>query len=309
MKKKHLVLLIIGLLFGSLLTHSLSAETYDTYHVMVYAGEHGTLTYTYTDEDGNEQKEENLPYKELAIEAGQRFDPNAFEVVLPEDSIYYSKGFQYSGTEDQIAGNIPVNEDVTLVVRYGIKGDQVAYTVRYVERGSNRQLLEPVTYHGNVGDEVIVAYRYVEGYRPSAYNARISSLSANETENIITFEYTRVTVEDIIEDGGVIPGTSGGTGNAATGGGNAPTGGNGTVPSGSENTEPQEPVEMIDIVDPSTPTTNPGGNGTDNPVEPIINPTNTGINWLTIFGISIGVAGLLILFLFLLWKRKNDDEE
>ena len=295
------MMLLLGLLVGSLFSLKLSAAGYDTYHVVVYAGEHGTLTYT----DAEGIVESGLPYKELEFKAGERFDPNAFTVELPEDSIYYFKGFQYSGTEDQVAGNMAVNEDITLVARYGIKGKQVAYTIHYVVSGSNQQLLEPVTLHGNVGDEVIVAYQYIEGYIPSAYNAHIAKLSENEADNIIVFVYTKVAVRDIYENGGTIPAAT--TTTVTETENRTGTGSPGNMEfSENENVPTDEPLEVIEINEPEIPMTNPDNQGEDSGT--ITDPTTTGIGWSTVVGMSIGIAGILVLLLFLFAKRKSKEE-
>ena len=50
---------------------------------------------------------------------------------------------------------------------YGILGNAVAYTVNYVDT-SGRQLAPSETYYGNVGDEPVIAYLYIEGYQTQA---------------------------------------------------------------------------------------------------------------------------------------------
>ena len=43
------------------------------------------------------------------------------------------------------------------------------YTVNYVDANGNK-LADSKTYYGNVGDEPVIAYLYIDGYIPSSYN-------------------------------------------------------------------------------------------------------------------------------------------
>jgi len=89
-------------------------------------------------------------------------------VSLDSDSKYYVKGMRASGSEDLISA-VTVNKDRDYVMAYGVKGNMVAYTVNYVDENGTA-LLDAETFYGNVGDKPVVAYRYVEGYLPQAYN-------------------------------------------------------------------------------------------------------------------------------------------
>ena len=66
----------------------------------------------------------------------------------------------------------------------------MGYTVRYVDT-DGRQLLPDETYYGNIGDRPVIAYQYVENYRPQAYNLT-GTLKENEAENVFTFTYTAI---------------------------------------------------------------------------------------------------------------------
>ena len=65
----------------------------------------------------------------------------------------------------------------------------VSYTVRYLSTTGEVLAAETVGY-ANAGDTVIVASKAVDGYTPNAASYAIT-LSANENNNVYTFEYTR----------------------------------------------------------------------------------------------------------------------
>ena len=91
--------------------------------------------------------------------------------------------------------------DADYVVAYGIRGDMVEYTVQYQDEDGNA-LADSRTYYGNVGDEAVVAYLYIEGYRPLNFNLS-KVLSANGADNVFTFVYTQILEDEvIIVDGG-----------------------------------------------------------------------------------------------------------
>jgi hypothetical protein len=105
------------------------------------------------------------------------------------DSKYVQTGFRLSGA-DKLLGNGQINgisEDMDFVVAYGVEANTVSYTLRFVEYETGRQLAEPRTYYGKVGDKPVAAYEYVEGYRPR-YLSITGTLKADE-DNVWTFEY------------------------------------------------------------------------------------------------------------------------
>lgn len=155
-----------------------------------------------------------------------------------EDEKYYAKGIRLSGRDNSDASYSPtwatgaVTEDADYVVAYGMTGDMVAYTVQYLDEEGN-ELLPAETYYGSVGDKPVVAFQYIEGYLPQAYNLT-KTLSANEADNIFPFVYTpsyeTITVTEVGEDNVTVitttvtgTGTAGG-GTAAGGAGAAGTG-------------------------------------------------------------------------------------
>lgn len=80
------------------------------------------------------------------------------------------------------------------VVAYGIRGDTVSYRVRYQDTAGNA-LAADRTYYGNVGDKAVAAYLYMEGYTPQALSVA-KTLSADETENVLTFVYVKEETEN-----------------------------------------------------------------------------------------------------------------
>ena len=182
---------LISVLFVLCLLSSLAASAY---------AEEGAV-YDYTDPG-------NQPYKTRIYSgsAGQfaeggdvrsgeggniSFNPSD---VVPNDEKYYVKGIREAGlNSDQIQGgnaSVAKDRDADYVVVYGMEGDQVRYTVNYVDEDGNA-LIPSETYYGGIGDVMVVAYQYIEGYQPQAYNLR-RTLSENEAENDFTFVYTHL---------------------------------------------------------------------------------------------------------------------
>lgn len=164
-----------------------------------------------------------------------------------EDEKYYAKGIRLSGRDNSDASYSPtwatgaVTEDTDYVVAYGMTGDMVAYTVQYLDEEGN-ELLPAETYYGSVGDKPVVAFQYIEGYLPQAYNLT-KTLSANEADNIFPFVYTpsyeTITVTEVGEDNvTVITTTVTGTGTAGggTAAGGAGAAGTGTAGAGTAGT-------------------------------------------------------------------------
>lgn len=168
------------------------------------------------------------------------------------DTKYYIKGVRESGEDNtDVDENVfQVNQDTDLVIAYGIKGQRVNYTLRFVDNNGN-QLRPDVSGRGNVGDKPVVACQYIEGYRPNALN-QTKTLSENEADNVFTFEYTPLDVNVITEfiPGGVVVVGGGGPGAPAAPAGPAGPGGE-ELPE--EPTPLAPPEEMIDLDENRTP--------------------------------------------------------
>lgn len=151
-----------------------------SYRIRIYAGRQGTV-------GGGEV----LEYTGLAYGSQVQFQQR--DVQLFDNSKYYVRGLRKSGVDNSEAKQNPaftVTEDQDYVVAYGILGDAVSYVVNYQDSDKNT-LAPSETYYGNVGDKPVIAYRYIEGYRPQAYNLT-RTLSENAAENVFTFVYTPI---------------------------------------------------------------------------------------------------------------------
>ncbi|MGN0352860.1 MAG: MucBP domain-containing protein [Roseburia sp.] len=138
-------------------------------------------------------------------------------VEMEETSRYYVKGIRESGRDNNTAGAsaFKVEADREYVVAYGIKGDMVSYVVNYQDTEGNA-LAESQTFYGTVGDQPVVAFRYIENYQPQAYNLT-KTLSDNEAENVFTFVYQSTGTIT----GGANAGDNGGVGANGANAGNA----------------------------------------------------------------------------------------
>lgn len=174
------------LLFLSLLTLQITpvmaAEQADvyTYTVRFFSGAQGTI-------DGEEVVvRENLQY-------GDRVTFNQRNVTLNDESKYYIKGIRESGKDNNTANSrssFSVSSDMDYVVVYGLLTDAVSYTINYVDQDGNT-LAPSETYYGNVGDAPVIAYLYIEGYQPQAYNLT-GVLQRNAADNVFNFIYRRI---------------------------------------------------------------------------------------------------------------------
>lgn len=110
-------------------------------------------------------------------------------VVLP-DSKYYIKGIRLAGHDygedavDDLVFN--ATEDAQYVIAYGLKKNQVSYTVNYVDANGN-QIAESQTFWGNPGDKPVVAYRYIDNYLPTSWN--ITGTLEEGKDNTFNFVY------------------------------------------------------------------------------------------------------------------------
>lgn len=248
------------MLFSVLPCRAEERKTY-TYTVSFSAGNQGTLS---TEDgvsisvDGGGDYEitlsgdgKTVEITGLTAENSIRFLNSA--VSLESESKYYVKGVRMGGRDNSTVdmSYFPVERDQDYVVAYGIKGNLVQYTVNYVDQEGN-QLYPPQVYYGNVGDKPVIAYLYVEGYQPQAYNLT-GTLQSDASKNIFTFIYRPAVVEtpagpgEGTAPGGENPGGTNPPGGENPGGANPP--GGGENPGQAENPADEE---------------NPGGN---NPVD------------------------------------------
>ena len=182
-----LALALCVLLVAAVPAMAARAEEDYTYTVRIFAGGHGTI-------GGGSVVEYTLNY-------GERFSGfDRGSVAVDDSSRYYVMGIREAGRDNDTAASSPsftVTRDVDYVVAYGIAADLVAYTVNYVDADGN-QLAPSQTYYGNVGDSPVIAYTYIEGYQPQAYNLT-GELLADESQNVYTFIYSLIpTLEEEI---------------------------------------------------------------------------------------------------------------
>ena len=220
--KKLLTALLSASMALSFSTVSAWAEDY-TYTVTFYAGNQGT----FANMDDLSVSGKGTP--QISMEGDKitvsgltqgdviSFDVNQGAVSLEEDSKYYVQGLRLSGRDNDEQMEAPafwVTGDQDYVVAYGIQGDMTSYTVSYVDEAGN-ELAPSRTYYGNVGDKPVVAYLYMDGYMPQALTLT-QTLSANQAENVFTFEYSPNPVEVIPGETVTITTTEPGTTNVIT---------------------------------------------------------------------------------------------
>lgn len=218
------------------------------YTIRIFSGQQGTIK-------GNTVIEYERKY-------GESVDFNLKDVKLKDDSKYYVKGIREAGKDDDTITerNTPsfrVTEDRDYVIVYGILGDKTSYTIEYVDEAGNT-LAPSETYYGNVGDKPVIAYLYIEGYRPQAYNLT-RTLKKEAEDNIFRFVYTpgedtnrggRTTERTTVVDEGVRDVGEGAQGGAA--GENGADNEN-LTDIGDEGTPLSESQELLDLDDEQVP--------------------------------------------------------
>ena len=217
---------LLGALCCLLLLFSMSApvraaEYPDTYTIRIYAGRQGVMTgctgsgeiagegrifvlrglrygsrisvsFRESAEDGNAGDVPADGYNRFIMSVREEGTGSRAEVTFDVESKYYIMGSRESGRDNsERVGSMLVQGDRDYVAAYGLMKDSVEYTINYVD-GDGNTLRESEKYRGTIGDKPVVAYQYVEGYQPQAYNLT-KTLSANAAENIFTFIYTAVT--------------------------------------------------------------------------------------------------------------------
>ena len=256
------------------------------YKVTLYTGNQGTI---------NSQNEMSIN-----VSKGQMVSLDLSQIELPQDSKYYVKGIRLSG-HDSVDNLDPatfvVNGDLDYVVVYGVKGNQISYTIRYVDE-NGKQLSEDTVLYGNVGDKPVVAYKYIDRYIPQSY-ALTKTLVENEKENVFTFTYKPGETGEIIENTNIVttvisttPSTNANQGNNGTGNATGVTQNNDgdTTTAGDEDV----PQGLVDLDDEDTPKSNISVNNEKNSSTPIY------------AGIAISLAaivGIIVAFMTIRKKR------
>lgn len=324
----------LGMLLAVCMIFSMSdrvdAGNYDqyTYTVRLFAGAQGTIDgericriqgQTISGAGGAVYEIRDLHYGEqitFNVQSG---------VAVGADSKYYVRGIRQSGEDNSTVGNLSftVTGDQDYVVAYGIKGATVAYTVHYLDQEGN-PLAPSETYYGNIGDKPVVAYQYIEGYQPQAYNLG-KTLSADVSENVFSFIYTPVPV-NVTVDYVTVPGQPQPSEEAppeepeeipVVGPEPEPE-----VPLPDEELPqgpPEEPEEYVDLDDPDVPQAEGDKQGDKkgdkDALEEIMEDFVTPLASLPMGGKVTLIAGLVTLAGVVIWflifhkKRKKEDEE
>ena len=178
-KRTFCMVLSLCLFWAAVVPVSAAGKEGYTYTVRFFAGRQGSFG------GGEIMVINNLHY-------GDRISFSQNAVSLKDNSKYYIRGIRESGKDNNTAGQTPsfsVTGDQDYVVAYGILGDATSYTIHYVDEAGDA-LAPAETYYGNVGDRPVVAYLYIEGYRPQAYNLT-QTLEKDPAENVFTFIYVR----------------------------------------------------------------------------------------------------------------------
>lgn len=310
------LLLTMCLTWNLLGGHAMAAEEY-TYKITLYVGGQGS--FAGTDMITVDNKKTNSTYTitgdkdTIVIQGLELGDVVTMDVAadhsvkLHNNSKYYVKGVRRAGRDNNTVESpaFTVKGDADYVVAYGIQGDQTAYRVQYVDR-NGQQIAADRVYYGNVGDKPVVAFLYIEGYQPQAYNLT-KTLSANEAENVFVFVYSPIS-------------TGSGSGTGGGGAVQAPTAGSDeadenetqtseeetsqTTEGDEDETQPEsesekEPDEIINLDDPEVPLG-------DNPTK-VDNET-----WMYYGAAAIAVLSLIALALLVWWlltHRKQDEDK
>ncbi len=289
-KMKLLVGFLLTLILALGLTVAVfAAEDPYKYKVTVSSGSNGTVT---KGSDSGAQLEERVAYDKASVANRVSIGETTGYWGQPADTRYYFKGFHISGQENPVisSGDLLIEKDTVLVATYGVVGQMVNYTVNYQD-ASGATLYPTQTLIGNVGDTPVVAYRYVDGYRPQ--NQTLSqTLDADATKNVFTFVYDPAPAE-VINVGPAAPAAPAapGAGGGAGGGGNQPAGGGGEeiepepVPEG----PPEQPTEEI----PTDPTPLGPGGESQPETEPTPGKPGSALPWAIGGGAAVVIAGAI----------------
>jgi len=241
--------------------------------------------------------------------------------VTPPDADHFVIGLKETGHDNSqlFTGEVSLanrKEDTNLVVAYGLKSDMVEYTVSYVDRAGD-ELLASETHYGVDGSKPVVAYKYIDGYLPFAYN--ITGTITRGGANEFIFYYDEVDVEGnvitiIDNNGGGAGGAGGGAGGAggagggAGGAGGAAGAGDGGANIGDGATPAAQPADLVDIDNGETPTTdNPDGTTPDS--AEIDDNETPKANWGLIGGGAAAVVAIAAAALAIARRRRKEDEE
>ena len=311
-------MLIPALILGILMTVAFVFSSSNVYAVDENGFYDGGTAYKYkvTVYSGLEGTYKGQEKWSVELDAGSDLELDLADVQI-KDNKYYPRGFRVTGHDNDENLNEPsgspripitnLDADYSYEVAWGMKGNMVAYTVRYVDE-DGKKLRENDTYYGMPGDKPVVAYRYVEGYVPNVYS-QAKTLSTDESKNVFTFTYsegetvtttTTTTVTQTVP-GARPPGTPGNPAGtrvpaAAVPGTGAPGGNDGAGTTiGDGDTPLAGPDQYADLDDDGTPMAGPDGEG--------------GSHLPLFIGLGVGILLLIALIIYLLMRRRAESEE
>lgn len=301
-----------------------------TYKIRVFAGKQGKFADTGLLEKDYTGKTFNL--EDIEVKPAIAEDKSEYQK-------YYVKGIKPSGSDvsDIIANPsfVDVDSDMDYVVIYGVRGDMVSYTVKYLDADGN-ELAPGRTYEGNIGDKPIVPYLYIEGYMPQAYSLTMTLKGPEERPegNIFTFQYTpeptgrsgggggdrTVYDENVVTTTNttpvVVPGTGGDAAETVVGGGVTVVPGDGVAADtgagdAGEAAAPAEPEQLVDLDDEEVPLANvPGSSGGGTGIGS--EPGSFFVNMPP--AVIVGIVSMAVLVVAAAWylifkrKKKGTDE-
>lgn len=299
-----------------------------TYTVTLYSGKQGTFLgeegiqvdnhLTGSDYQILEEQKGGEKIKISGLKLGDIVVASAPSNIKMEDtSRYYVKGIRESGRDNSTVGEsaFRVDADKEYVVAYGIKGDMVSYTVNYQDEEGNT-LAESQQFYGTVGDQPVVAFRYIENYQPQAYNLT-KTLSRNEADNVFTFVYKKTIAQT--EENGTnstnAEAVGGQLNNNTTNGGNNNNNDMGVDNTGTEENgenngennggneigeEQQTPQELVNLDDEETPLAN---------IKNTSAKPRTMKNMLLFLGIGVAAIAALGVLVTVLFKKKKKNNK
>ncbi len=281
---------------------------------------------------GNEsQKGNNYQISLGPVSYGGSVSLPGEDEVAPKDG-YYLKGFVESGKdplESMITpgGSVTVNEDMDFVAVYGVKGEEVPYTVQYLIYNTTTKIAPDGTFYGDIGSRPVASYIYIDGYQPYMRSTKTLTGSGD----VLYVYYTKkVTTTPQTGGGGgggtIVPANPASTATptstvtpastaAPTGTGSTDSSGanTGVTPANPQIPQNQQTQDIIDLDKnpdgtPAGSDQDPGSSGTD--AQP-----QKKLPAAAIAGISAGAVGLVgLLYWYLLFHLKKkrfsgmDDE-
>ena len=277
------------------------------------------------------------------VEYGKQPDPpfNIGESNLTiTNGKYYAKGIREAGKDYLNVGNntattyvvaqtngdvnVTATRDQDYVVVYGIRGNQVQFTIRCVD-ASTGALLRTLTYWGDVGDRPMIILPYIEGYTPPLTQGTTpSALSANSSQNVWNARYTRITTTTTTTTTTIVTGGGGGGAGGAVAGGAAANNQNANnqnannqqqgVDNAANNPTPNIPADFggyEDIVDLDVPLAAPDFGTSGSPAVPnaptVIEPNSHSRlpSWALVLSAVVLLGLIAMLYWYLLFYRKK----